>query len=748
MNIEYALPILRKNKWHFLWFPLIVGLMVFFMSRYLNKEYYTEILLYTGITTGITGDNTNSGHIDYYATKAKFDNIINLVKSKQVLEKTSIILLAQDLCLKRIDPHYISPSNQKKLISSLPRGILSVVSKKTSATDSFSCAFTQEQIESLGKLCPKSVDPVLFRQTVQNLFFYYKKDKSNIIHRKLIKDKMSFYSLNQLRKINVHRVGNSDMVKISYQCNDAGICFQTLNILYHIFSFDYNDLYLNQTNSVVKYFEERLIRVTTDLHKLEDSLLMFQQRNDLINYHEQTKFIASQKEQLEVDIQNQKALLASSNAILRQIEINLSDRDSVFLKSQKVIDSRKELEKLNYKLYNLGLQKQRSLNESYKTDSLKNLISTQEAKIKLIVDQLFLYKHSNQGVPIRDLLSKWVENVINKAKAEANILVLESRMFDFKQKYFQFAPLGAKLNGIKREIKIKENAYKEILHGLSLAKLKEKNSMLTASLELIDPPYFPYHHRTLKSLFFALIAMFFAALFLLFILIIIDYFTFNLLEDYRVVRLTGISNFYKFPKIKPIDYSKSDNRLLEFENYLVSFILRDFDFVGTENTPQKLNLFFSTQFKSGKTFFLSRVQRVLLKANRKFMYIEIDKNIVRGYVNGQVMNELPIFDVFDLDINRLKAKLFDPAIYSDSDYSVWIEIPSIYHHSYSLKIFSRVDNAFYIFDTEEYWEKKDTIMLQSVKQNYHKKPILILNRYPLQKFQKRFSTFLKTRSDD
>ncbi len=48
-------------------------------------------------------------------------------------------------------------------------------------------------------------------------------------------------------------------------------------------------------------------------------------------------------------------------------------------------------------------------------------------EIKLYVDQLYLYSHSTQGVPISSLLEEWLKNALIYEEAKASLVVLSRR---------------------------------------------------------------------------------------------------------------------------------------------------------------------------------------------------------------------------------------------------------------------------------------------------------------------------------
>ncbi len=77
------------------------------------------------------------------------------------------------------------------------------------------------------------------------------------------------------------------------------------------------------------------------------------------------------------------------------------------------------------------------------------------------------------------MVSQWLDAVIRSTKAEAELKVLEKEK-DYEEQYKVFSPVGTQIHR-KKEIKFTEESYLEVLHGLNLAKLKQKDLELTSS---------------------------------------------------------------------------------------------------------------------------------------------------------------------------------------------------------------------------------------------------------------------------
>ena len=77
----------------------------------------------------------------------------------------------------------------------------------------------------------------------------------NFIYELLNYEDDNHYSLNAISKIEVQRINNSDLLKLSYTVNDPGICQQTLAIYNSVCTVNYkhikeNTIYVSQKTDI------------------------------------------------------------------------------------------------------------------------------------------------------------------------------------------------------------------------------------------------------------------------------------------------------------------------------------------------------------------------------------------------------------------------------------------------------------------------------------------------------------------
>ena len=140
--------------------------------------------------------------------------------------------------------------------------------------------------------------------------------------------------------------------------------------------------------------------------------------------------------------------------------------------------------------------------------SLETEAETLIMDIKKGVDELYSYQNSIDGVPISKVLPDWMNNVVETENLKAKISVINGQKNDFQEVYAEYAPAGANMKRLEREISVSEQGYLEILHGLNLAKLKLQDSELSSSLKTIDTPYYPLSPNPTKRTILIIAAAF------------------------------------------------------------------------------------------------------------------------------------------------------------------------------------------------------------------------------------------------
>jgi len=597
--------------------PIMLAAMVAYMTRKPVLKFDSETTLYTGIATGSSVEMDKT--LNSLATVAAFDNLINLVKSRETQQEVAIRLLAQHLMLDKADPRFISPKSFAELKAHTP-GYIKRMAVKSSASprqkaqsetpvsaneaDTSSSAetfsFYSEDESSNPAWLPSSVNKAAYEQTVKNLTDYMEGSDTNFIY-KLLNFSDPHYSLSSISAIKVQRIGISDLVNLKYETDDPGICQQTLELLTDVCIKNYRSFKENRSDAVVKYFEFQLRLAASKLTVAEDKLLKFNTDNNIINYYEQSKAVAGVKEQLDLDYNNKRVHLAGVQAAIVRLEEKLGNQEQIQLKSAKIIELRDKLGALSYKITSVENKESIDAKDTQILADLKVQAEKLKDEIKDAVGELYKFGHTIDGLPVSSILNDWITNVIEAENSKASLVVMAQRIIEFQKQYAIYAPAGANLKRIEREISVAEREFLEILHGLNEAKLKVQDNELSSNLKIIDPPYFPLTPAPTKRSLLIIIGALVGFLIVLITVLVLEYLDESLNNPDKAAKILKLPLLGIFPKIllkvQKTNFLFITNRLLEIAIQNIELYLK----ISKSENSTKTLLIFSTLGGEGKS---------------------------------------------------------------------------------------------------------------------------------------------------
>lgn len=459
MNLTYFLRLFQRYlKWMLL-MATVLAAVVFFFTRGMPKEYQSETEIFTGITSGMSIDDMDGKGVDYFAANNAFDNLIHIIKSRQTLEEVGMRLLAEHLLFDSPSVERISQVSWIQL-----KGWLHEEKRK--------------ELVVAG-------DTEL---TYLNLLKWHKTEFYSDEVRAIFDSKDSPYCYKSIETVEVSRLQNSDLLRLSYSYNDPAIAQRTLVILNEIFIRMVADIKVAQTNDIVSYFRSQVNMAEQRLNAAEEKLKNFKIENRVINYSEQTKSIAVMKEYMEDEYQKELAAKASAEAAVEKLEVQLSSNKELLKYSQNLLVKRQELADINSEIAVLEVY----LNDEKKLADMRNKAEKIKAEMSRDLAIRMEYSRTTEGIPIRKLLEEWLEYTLALDRANARIGVYEERKAYFYNTYNEFSLIGSTIGKIEREITIEEKNYLELLHSLNLALMRLSSETLTSDGLLVTvEPYFP-----------------------------------------------------------------------------------------------------------------------------------------------------------------------------------------------------------------------------------------------------------------
>ena len=856
MKIIYFVKILSRHVLLLIFVPLLLAAVVFFLTRKDQWSYVSETTIYTGVTSGYSVQQ--QAYTDIIVKNTAYDNLINLIKSRQTLEEVSASLLAQHLLLDHFDDRYISREHYEDLISRVPPDVMDIVrrakrsnpkffrapSTKTSQADtSFSSpdvintsektAYEPPQNRdsyhvvkpgetmfsiarnyglSIRKLMsynrlksseistgqrlkvdlpgrmpepaaypaePDKIEPAPVRNTarigtfdttilpteyytqfdtstsvifsrhnyadttafdrlVRQLINYGHQNDYNFIYELWNSQKDPFYSLNALSTVDIYRIQSSDLIRLSYKTTDPGIAQQTLVFLTKCFIRSYKLLRQNQTDAVIAYFKRQVEDAMRRLQRAESDLLVFNSKNNIINFYEQTKEIAITKEELDVTYQNKQIALASSDAAIKIIEKKLETHAKLSLNTSAILRLRNELTNTTMQIANIEIDLGNDSATIKQLSVLKNKVEAIKLELKDNIDQLYLVTNSVEGLPLKDLLNSWLANVIAYEESKAALRVLSERKRYFQKVYEIFAPLGAQQKRFERLIGVTESEFLELLHDLNLAKLRQQDDELSTNLKVVDPPFYPLHALRSRAMLLVLVAALIGLIFVIIVLLALEFFDTTIKTGDRAERFIKLKLAGMYPKIVKQIYNVDIGfilpRLVEIMAQNIKISLHK----SLNNTLKKpaVILLFSTRDSEGKTTIGRELSRKFKSFGENAIFLNyIKENIspAEGYGNGELIPPAEDEVQYIIQDNFFETKDtsellrgYEHLDLESYDY-IFIEIPSLINNAYPIDLIQKFDLALLVVRANRSWTDADKAALNGFLSVTNQPAQIILN---------------------
>ena len=640
---RYIVRFLYKIRWYLIILPLIALVIAWFSTRHMERVYNTNTTIYTGM---ITAYNLEGGSgVAGGQTQTNMTNLMLLISTDATIHEVALRLFGR--CMMYGNPNkdnnYISAEHFRQLSNSVPAEVKALINHNSE------------------------------NATYANLKAYEKPSADNYIFG--LTNYHPWFGINNITaRLKVIQLNRSDIIDIGYSTNDAGIAYNTLDILNEVFARQYAQLRYGETNNVIKFFEREVARLYRILTNAEDDLIRYNVEKRIINYGEQTKLVsgmdASQKS-------TDNSILidkTTTRALMDYLERQLGDRAKIIKANKEFTNQVTDISRIQSRISNLrlmssegggsGVESQMELAKAERmlqdaTNNVKGLVKDIEAGT---------YSIEGGGVKANDLVSKWLDQVLllEKAKAHENAQDIMRQKIDKEMIYY--APIGATLTRKDRHIGFIEANYMEMLKALNAARLRQKNlQMTTATLRVLNPPMFPMNAQPTNRMMillgafmltFALTAMYF------FIIELLDR---TLRDRMRSERITQIPVMGCFPKESTLRYRRFNKTIADMALRNLSKTLLPHFKEGQQNV---LNLL-STDAANGKSYIAQELENYWISIGlqvRRLTYDEdflaedsrfIMANDIKDICPDILPNEIAIIEYPNLDDNSIPSGLLN-----------------------------------------------------------------------------------------
>ena len=467
------------------------------------------------------------------------------------------------------------------------------------------------------------------QSTYANLKAYEKPTMGNYVFGLL--NYHPYFSINSITsRLKVMQMSNSDIIDIGYSANDAGIAYNTLDILNDVFARQYQQLRYGETNNVIKFFEREVARLFRLLSQAEDKLIDYNISKRIINYDEQTTQLSSMDASQQT-FENQQLLdYTTTKALMDYLEGQLSSRTQAVRSNNEFTNYVRDISRIQSRISNLQLMSSEGgANSAESQQELANARKELEnvtKKVRSLTKEVYANSYNTEtGVQAAPMLDKWLDQVLLMVKAKAQMEAKDIMRQKLDEQILYYAPIGATIERHHRHIGFIESNYMEMLRALNSARLRQRNlQMTTATLRVLNPPMFPLNAQPtnrMMSLLGSMIVTFFLTMLYFMIVEMLDR---TLRDRMRTERITELPVMGCYPKDSTLRYRRYNKTISDMALRQLSKALLPHFHTGQQNV---LNLL-STDSANGKSYLAQELENYWISIGLQVRRLTYDEDFL------------------------------------------------------------------------------------------------------------------------
>ena len=639
---RYIVRFLYKIRWYLIILPLIALIVAWFMTRNMDRVYDTNTTIYTGMITGynIEGGIGSAGG----QSQTNMTNLMLLITTDVTIHEVSLRLFAR--CMMYGNPNkdnnYISAEHFRQLNNSVPADVKALINHNSE------------------------------NATYANLKAYERPSQDNYLFGLL--NYHPYFGINNITaSLKVVQLNHSDIIDIGYSANDAGIAYNTLDILNEVFARQYAQLRYGETNNVIKFFEREVARLYRILTHAEDDLIRYNVEKRIINYGEQTKQLSALDAAQQVSDNDLLKNQTTTRALMDYLERQLGDRAKIIKANKDFTNQITDISRIQSRISNLRLMSSEGSGSGVESQlelaKAERMLQDATNNVRGLVKDIEAGTYSTEtGVKASDMISRWLEQVLLLEKTKAELGAQDIMRQKLDKQILYYAPIGATLGRKDRHISFIEGNYMEMLKALNAARLRQRNlQMTTATLRVLNPPMFPMNAQPTNRLMILL-----GAFLLTFILTAMYFFIIELLDRtlrdrMRSERITKIPVMGCFPKESTLRYRRFNKTIADMAMRQLSKALLPHFKEGQQNV---LNLL-STDAANGKSYLAQELENYWISIGLQVRRLTYDEDFlaedsrfimakdIKDICPDILPNEIAIIEYPNLDDHSIPSTLLN-----------------------------------------------------------------------------------------
>ena len=639
---RYIVRFLYKIRWYLIILPLIALVVAWFMTRNMERIYNTNTTIYTGMITAYNiegGSGTAGGH-----SETNMKNLMLLITTDVTVHEVSLRLFARCMMYGNTnkDNNYISAEHFRQLNNSVPADVKALINHNSE------------------------------NATYANLKAYEKPTQDNYLFG--ITNYHPYFGINNITsRLKVIQLNRSDIIDIGYSANDAGIAYNTLDILNEVFARQYAQLRYGETNNVIKFFEREVARLYRILTNAEDDLIRYNVEKRIINYGEQTRVLSGMDGEQQRSDNSLLKSQATTRALMDYLERQLGDRAKIIKANKEFTNQITDISRIQSRISNLRLMSSEGggsgVESQLELAKAEQMLQNATNNVRGLIKDIEAGTYSTEtGVKANEMISRWLDQVLLLEKTKAELGAQDIMRANIDKQFLYYAPIGATLSRKDRHIGFIEGNYMEMLKALNAARLRQKNlQMTTATLRVLNPPLFPMNAQPTNRMMILLGAFLLTFLLTAMYFFIIEMLDRTLRDRMRSERITKIPVMGCFPKESTLRYRRFNKTIADMALRQLSKALLPHFKDGQQNV---LNLL-STDAANGKSYIAQELENYWISIGLQVRRLTYDEDFlaedsrfimakdIKDICPDILPNEIAIIEYPNLDDNSIPSGLLN-----------------------------------------------------------------------------------------
>ena len=595
---RYLVRFLYKIRWYLVILPMIALIVAWFSTRNMERIYDSNTTIYTGMITAYNiegGVGTAGGN-----AQTNINNLMLIITTDNTIHEVALRLFGR--CMMYGNPNkdnnYISAEHFRQLNATVPADVKALINHNSESA------------------------------TYANLKAYEKPSQDNYLFG--ILNYHPYFGINSITsRLKVLQLTGSDIIDIAYTSNDAGIAYNTLDILNEVFARQYQQLRYGETNNVIKFFEREVARLYRILTNAEDDLIRYNISKRIINYGEQTKQLTVLEAQQQNFRNDQLMNYTTSKALMDYLERQLGNRAQVIRSNKEFTNRVRDISRIQSRISNLKLMSSEGGGNNESQEELAKAqrdLQTATSRVTQLTKDIEASTYSTEtGVKAQDMLGRWLEQLLLLEKTKAEMTATDIMKNDLDKQYLFYAPIGATLDRKARHIGFIEGNYMEMLKALNSARLRQKNlQMSTATLRVLNPPMFPLNAQPTNRMMVLLGAFMLTFMLTALYFLIIELLDRTLRDRMRSERITKVPVMGCFPKESNLRYRRYNKTIADMAMKQLSKALLPHFQEGQQNV---LNLL-STDSGNGKSYLAQELENYWISIGLQVRRLTYDEDFL------------------------------------------------------------------------------------------------------------------------